>query len=334
MKRMLLFLLAGLLLCPALSASAWDEQNILEEERLPAEAQSVLEDTSYVEAIVEMPYVYLLAENAYDMYLLTVFQQSGNGFAIVAASTPLVAMNGINPSIIAATGSVTILYSEALLYTFQPDTDGVWRLTYVQGEHDYRCTKYWLMEQNTEHSRLLCGADTSPALSNFNPAAFPPDFDDVAEMLDTGNYALVNNPNPADRLNLRTEPTTASDSLGKYYNGTPVQITEYLGDWVKVSVTGTEGYMMKRYLAFGTNMLAVESAFPDLFITPSLYGQDLNVYSRPDTESAPMGVLTDQGNGRIWITVIGIVGDDWVHVICDNDLAGYMPAADFYPGNG
>ncbi|HPF87636.1 MAG TPA: SH3 domain-containing protein [Candidatus Limiplasma sp.] len=334
MKHLLKFLLTGLLLCLSATAAAWGPQNDIQADALPAEAQAVLESGTFVQAIEELPYLYLVTENTDTTRTLTVFQQTTDGFAAVAASAPLPAMNGAQPSIIATTQSVTILYSEALLYTFHPETDGVWRLTYVQGEHDYRCTKYWLIEQNVERSRLLCGADTSAALSQFDPAAFPPDFDAAAKTLDTDGYALVDNPDPADRLNLRAEPDKSAASLGKYYNGTPVRITEELGEWVKVSIAGAEGYMMQKYLAFGTDMLHVESAFPDLFLSPTLYGQDLNVYLLPAADSGVAGVLADCSETGTTVTVIGVVGDDWVHVICADGLAGYMPAEDFYPGNG
>ena len=39
-----------------------------------------------------------------------------------------------------------------------------------------------------------------------------------------GSIAYVNNPNPTDRLNLRTKPSAQSVSLGKYYNGTWVTV--------------------------------------------------------------------------------------------------------------
>lgn len=43
--------------------------------------------------------------------------------------------------------------------------------------------------------------------------------------------ATVNNPNPADRLNLRAKPSTTSTSLGKYYSGTVVDILANEGAW-------------------------------------------------------------------------------------------------------
>ena len=36
-------------------------------------------------------------------------------------------------------------------------------------------------------------------------------------------YAVVNNPDAADRLNIRIAPSIDAESLGKYYNGVIVQ---------------------------------------------------------------------------------------------------------------
>ncbi|MCL1963828.1 MAG: SH3 domain-containing protein [Firmicutes bacterium] len=63
-------------------------------------------------------------------------------------------------------------------------------------------------------------------------------------------WAVVNNPNPADRLNLRASPSVEAASLGKYYNGTVVEILLGNGAWckVRVDVDGKIGYMMRKYL--------------------------------------------------------------------------------------
>lgn len=61
---------------------------------------------------------------------------------------------------------------------------------------------------------------------------------------------VVSNPKSSDRLHLREEPSTKSTSLGRYFNGTQVEVIG--GDapegWVHVRVDGNEGYMMVQYL--------------------------------------------------------------------------------------
>lgn len=47
----------------------------------------------------------------------------------------------------------------------------------------------------------------------------------------------INNPDPADRLHLRSYPSTQAPSLGKYYNGAPITALEDNGKgWVRVRV--------------------------------------------------------------------------------------------------
>lgn len=54
--------------------------------------------------------------------------------------------------------------------------------------------------------------------------------------------AVVNNPNPQERLNLREQPSEAAASLGKYYNGVAVQVDENLNNgWVHVTIGNGEG---------------------------------------------------------------------------------------------
>jgi uncharacterized protein YgiM (DUF1202 family) len=76
--------------------------------------------------------------------------------------------------------------------------------------------------------------------------------------ISVGSVGVVNNPNPADRLNLRASANSSASSLGKYYNGTQVKVLQVVNsDWVKVQILsngkGTAiGYMMTRYLNFGS----------------------------------------------------------------------------------
>lgn len=334
MKRAFLAILAVLLCLAVLPASAWGPPDYIPWEDLP-EGLRLMLDGTFVQALANEDGLWFVLTETPDGYTsLRIFKAADGGYDLQAQSAPLPEMNGKKPAIHAGYASVTVLYSEMLLYTFEPDYWGIWRLTAVQGEYTYGCMRYWLMERDAWHGHVLYAENTSPRLSEFDPELFPPDFGDAANTLNTEGYALVDNPNPADRLHLRAEPDTKAESKGKYYNGTPVYIVEDLGNWAKVSVAGVEGYMMKQYLAAGADMLNVYSAFAELFIKPELAGQDLNVYLLPDGESALAGVSYDRGPGRVNIHVIGIVGEDWVHVITDDGLAGYMPAEDFYPGNG
>lgn len=69
------------------------------------------------------------------------------------------------------------------------------------------------------------------------------------------NYwlAVVNNPNPAHRLNLRSGPSKYHESIGKYVNGVVVKVFENQGgSWVRVCIGdgegAAEGYMDSTFL--------------------------------------------------------------------------------------
>lgn len=65
-------------------------------------------------------------------------------------------------------------------------------------------------------------------------------------------YAVISNPDPADRLHLRDKPATNASSYGRYYNGTQVIISGIVGDFSYVKVEGNSwGYMLTKYLKEG-----------------------------------------------------------------------------------
>ncbi|HPJ01270.1 MAG TPA: SH3 domain-containing protein [Candidatus Limiplasma sp.] len=335
MKRILSVIILILLCLSALPAAAWDPSISMPQEDLPAALRYVLEDSALVQAIaVDDGYWYILTQEQNGTRSLRIFKAQGDQYGLQAECIGLPEMNGIKPSLIAGYASVTLAYSEALLYCFEPDYSGTWRLRYVQGRSTYLCMRYWLLEQYIGAGRVLYAQNTSPALADFDPHKYPPELENAQETLNIDGYALVNNENPADRLHLREAPDTDAASKGKYYNGTPVYIQEDLGDWARVTVAGVDGFMMKHYLAIGQDMFNVLTAFPVQYIKESLAGEPLNIYTAPDTESALAGISYDRGAGRNVIFVIGIVGDDWLHVITLDGIAGYMPAANFSPGNG
>ena len=85
-----------------------------------------------------------------------------------------------------------------------------------------------------------------------------------------GMTLYVNNPDPADRLNLRAAPGKNAHSIGKYYSGVSVELLDApQNGWAHVRIAPYEGYMDMTYLTpdlsenevtFAMPCLAVESA--------------------------------------------------------------------------
>ena len=142
MKRLFLILLAVLLCLPAALATAWSKPDYLAEEALPEDVRFVLDGASFVQALyIDDGNWYILTEEMDGRRSLHIFTTKGGSRVLEAEAIGLPEMNGIKPSIHAGYDSVTLLYSEMLLYGFAPDYEGVWRLAYIQGKYTYKCMR-------------------------------------------------------------------------------------------------------------------------------------------------------------------------------------------------
>jgi len=136
-------------------------------------------------------------------------------------------------------------------------------------------------------------------------------------------WAIVNNPNPEDRLHLREKPDTASSSLGRYYNGTAVErYSRYENDvWAHVSIGNRIGYMQKKFLAIGADPGAVQPAQPLMVVNNESSSAWLNLREEASQNSRVLGQFF---NGK-QVTVLGDLGD-WLHVSVDGVIGFMMPA--------
>ena len=117
--------------------------------------------------------------------------------------------------------------------------DGQWRLRWVtlheaQGSSYYDVYYCGVKNRDDDDSlgrnKVLVGTLRGSTL-------FDTDFDalshtemELERALDRDGWAVVSNPDPKDRLHLRAKPKKGAQSLGKFYNGTPVQVIEKLGE--------------------------------------------------------------------------------------------------------
>ena len=167
-------------------------------------------------------------------------------------------------------------------------------------------------------------------------AEFPTTYEEAVQHLDRTNWAVVNNPNPADRLYLRGKASKEGRNLGKVYHRTPVYVEEIRGDWAYVRIgRATTGYMMTKYLAFGEDADKVECAFPQLEVREEYRlnvadetTYEFEVLDEP-SKSAP---YTRWHSGDNWV-VIGIKGNYYI-VMNDNENVCYIPQSHLWAGNG
>lgn len=130
--------------------------------------------------------------------------------------------------------------------------------------------------------------------------------------------AVVYNPNPKDRLNLRAQASIQSASLGKYYNGAPVTVLAVQGGWARVCIGNVYGYMLAEFLLLGGREGSVPSAMPWATIRNPIPTDRLNLREGPSAQALS---LAKYGNG----TAVEVLGDagDWVHVRVGGNT-GYM----------
>lgn len=214
--------------------------------------------------------------------------------------------------------------------TYKQYADGVWRLSYEDLEGAFVHAAFAWIEvdlPNLEQRRYIGTLQNSELFAS-NPAQLPDSVEALPAAMDKTGWAVVNNPDPADRLHLRVSPQRGATSLGKFYNGTPVQVLEERGDWVQVEIGldgNLTGWMMKEYLAFGEAMDQVQPAWLQKFYRQESGPQLLYPSAKEENPQ-----VLDTGSFQ----VVGVVEDDWYILLSDWGQTGYVPQSWLFDGNG
>lgn len=138
---------------------------------------------------------------------------------------------------------------------------------------------------------------------------------DCPWMTDFSHQAVnvyISNPNSKDRLHLREQPSTASKSLGKYYNGCIARLTGFAedGNWVKVNLYGRIGYMKREFVYIeGQGQNPTYYGIP----TVSTSTSGCRLY-RTLAKNISQSVSLSSANE---VEVLGIVDDHTLHVRWD-----------------
>ena len=199
----------------------------------------------------------------------------------------------------------------------------------ASGETMFRLGKNWVSDSSPLGYGNCFGDHPWADISAIDWNSLPRTFGEALAVMDVSNWAVVNNPNPQDRLHLRTEPKKTATSLGKYYNGTPVRIVGTQGEWAAVNIFGVTGWMKQEYLAFGQAGHQVEPVFPARVFAWS--NGNHGVFSGPSA-SKP---LVSSENPQQDLLVLGIVGEEWYHVwFPEDDVTGYVLQCNWKEGNG
>ena len=237
----------------------------------------------------------------------------------------------------AGEGSISLEWNQqSAQAAFARQADGRWMLTWRMGSGAESATTYSLLfcglavdGFGTSLNGILIGAAPERDLFSIDFANLSMDPQAVMDGLSREGWAAVANPNPQDRLHLRTRPDRAAPSLGKFHNRTPVQVLEKRRDWSRVSIGldgHLEGWMMTRYLGFGAAMDGVKAAQPDKVLKEAyLNRRPYPTADLRETAPAPMGY-------PVWI--VGVGGDALYALLDAEGNTGYMPQDWFWGGNG
>lgn len=323
MKKMLTLLFFTLAACLALSVAQASEPAVPVDEALVA---SLLPDYSLVEGSIRENEIRLLMNRPDGTLVFIGGMQDAQGNWLLDESSALPERTIL--------GVENFVYSLGIpskeyYYTvsLSPRPDGSWGISMLYPDSDglFQLGRHWICDNaQPVHARL--GDHPWSDISSIDWTALPASYEEAVAQMDTSHWAVVNNPNPADRLHLRTKARRDSSSKGKYYNRTPVYVIKRGAEWSYVDVGGIEGYMMTEYLAFGDEMNGVE--FAGLWLCP--LAEETPIYSITDTLAF---YRTMEEAERFY--VVGIVGETWYHVwLPDSDEFGYILQSDLREGNG
>lgn len=160
-------------------------------------------------------------------------------------------------------------------------------------------------------------------------------YEGMAAQLNLSAYALVSNPNPADRLHLRAAPDKGAKSYGKFFNRTPVLVLERGETWTRVQIgrggAAMTGYMMTKFLAFGeAEKAAIECTFPQKVLKDAYRLDGVHLYAEPRDTAVTNRIYKRESDDFI----IGVSGDEWYVVLRADGAVGYVPQDAFWEGNG
>ena len=262
--------------------SCWHDHAFRTQDAFDREALSLPADAVIRDNVVHQHSIIALCEVDGARYLY-IWEAAPDGYAL-RITQPLPA-DAYLDTYHAGDGVVQIEWDEQnMSAAFARREDGAWLLSW--------CTCYGPSADvhfSTNAFGITCfdedGAERMRVGALAASDLFTVDFADLtgaAPTLDQSGWAVVHNPDPADRLHLRTEPEKSARSLGKFYNGTPVKVLGKTSSWTKVQVgygpTARTGWMMTRYLAFGADMDKVQPAFPELIFREQYEYQNWNSF--------------------------------------------------------
>ncbi len=124
-------------------------------------------------------------------------------------------------------------------------------------------------------------------------------------------------------VNVRTQPDTESEVVGKIYDGAVAQVLSTVegegGDWFQIVSGSVEGYIKAEFFLYGDAAAAVIDEYVTRYAV--VLADRLNVRKEPDLQASRVGYLDNGERAKILED-----GGDWLKVQYAGDAAGYVAA--------
>ena len=120
-------------------------------------------------------------------------------------------------------------------------------------------------------------------------------------------------------VNIRKEPNTDSEIVGKLYKGCAATILERKGEWVKIKSGNAKGYINADFLAIGFDAEELVDKYGTRWATVNVDG--LRIRMEPSLE-AKIATVVAHGEKLL---VVRVVDKDWYEISMDDgDITGYV----------
>ena len=140
---------------------------------------------------------------------------------------------------------------------------------------------------------------------------------DNDEVKSASEYENVGISIAADYVNIRKEPNTDAEIVGKLYRGSAATIVEHVDDWAKIRSGTVEGYIRKDYLAIGYSAEKLIDEFGTKWATVTT--DTLRVREESNENSTVMTLISEDESYPV-VTEL----TDWAKVNIDDDCIGYV----------
>ena len=289
----------------------------------------------YIDGTVTPFGIFMLAQRAGERRLFIANWDKEAGRHRLTTSTPLLENAEIDTT--HAGDIITVIIDRGAepgdMYSFRRLADGRWGLCYVAAYELFKTGPNFVWQQDRAGDFIHWGTTPFDDIERIDFRSLPRTVREALAVTDSAGWAAVDNPMPLDRLHLREAPGQEARSLGEYYNGTPARVLERLGEWTQVDIAGVRGFMMTKYLVFGSDAGYVHRAFPEVYLHEMENVSQMPVYTRPD-EDAPLAFRYDKKPGDAF-HVLGEANEEWFHVyFYELGIGCYMKKECFWEGQG